>query len=343
MKVLVTGASGHLGAHLTRLLVQEGFDVRAMVRPSSNIEALKTLKIERVYGDVLNRESLVSAMKGCRFVFHLGCPTSLEKGLFETITKGMDNVLSASLEANIERLVYTSSIVTIGYSDSRKNLLDESSSQRTDASTYHSGKWQAEQSALEFSRRSGLDLVITNPSTIVGSLDYRVTPSNAPIQQCIDRGLPVAFDSGVTVVHAADVAQGHLLALRKGRSGERYILGGNRVTIADYFSLISKVCNKPAPKIVLPKVALLAAGSGFSLLNSFGLKVPFTFKQAKVLAGRYGWYSSAKASNELGYTWRSLEESIRSYVDWKRNLNSSELDERSSADSLCTGGTNSAR
>lgn len=317
MKVLVTGASGHLGAHLARELLWDGYDVRALVRKSSCLSGLRGLDIEVVTGDVLNEDSLITAMSGCRHVFHLGCPTGLEKGLFETITKGVQNVLSACQKTKIDRLVLTSSVVTIGYSDSPEEILDERANNLTEASPYHAGKWHAEKSALNSARAVGLDLVVTNPATIIGALDFRVTPSNAPIQRCMERGLRVAFDSGLTVVHVRDVARGHLLALKHGRSYERYILGGTRVTIPDYFNQISQVCGRPSPKLVLPRAAILCAGAGFSLLNSLGMKVPFTLQQARHLAGRYGWYSSSKAVEELGYSWSPLRDSIKSYVDWR--------------------------
>lgn len=318
MRALVTGASGHLGAFLCRALLSDGFDVRAMVRPQSRLHGLDGLEIEVVSGDVLNRDSVLNAASNCNVVFHLGCPTGLEANLLRTIASGTDNVLSACLDAKIDRLVFTSSIVTVGYSQNIENVLDEQSNTLTAASDYHIGKWHAEKAVLEFANKSGLDVVITNPATIIGAMDYRVTPSNAPIQQCLDKGLPFAFDSGLTVVHAEDVANGHLQALKRGKSGERYILGGTRVTIADYFALISEVCGRRPPVAILPRVALLSAGAAFSVLNGVGIKVPFTYRQADVLAGRYGWYSSQKAVEQLGYSWRGLRESIESYVNWKR-------------------------
>lgn len=318
MRALVTGASGHLGAFLCRALLNDGFDVRAMVRPKSRLNGLNGLDVDVVNGDVLDRDSVARAASNCEAVFHLGCPTSLVSNLRQTISTGTDNVLSACLDAKVDRLVFTSSIVTVGYSQSIENVLDERSNQLTLASDYHIGKWHSEKTVLDFAAKTGLDVVITNPATIIGALDYRVTPSNAPIQQCLDKGLPFAFDSGLTVVHAEDVANGHVQAFKRGISGERYILGGTRVTIPDYFSVISEVCERRPPIAVLPRIALLSAGATFSLLKSVGMNVPFGYRQADVLAGRYGWYSSEKAVKQLGYSWRGLRESIESYVSWKR-------------------------
>lgn len=319
MKALVTGASGHLGAHMCRVLLDDGFDVRAMVRKSSRLTGLRGLDVELVYGDVLDADSLTVATKNCDAVFHLGCPTKVEPGLFSTILKGTENILSASFSANVNRVVFTSSIATIGYSVNKDAVLDENTNQLTDASPYHVGKWHAERMIRDFTDKTGLDVVITNPATIIGALDYRVTPSNAPIQQCIDKGLLFAFDAGLTIVHVEDVAKGHLLAYKHGFAGNRYILGGTRVTVPDYFQMIAELCERPGPRLILPREALLLIGAGFSVLNFAKVKVPFTFKLAR-LAGRYGWYSSEKAQRELGYSWRPIRESISSYIAWKKGL-----------------------
>jgi dihydroflavonol-4-reductase len=160
-------------------------------------------------------------------------------------------------------------------------------------------------------------VVVVNPATVIGPLDYRVTPSNQPIQRCIDRGLPFVFDSGVTVAHAEDVARGHLLALLHGRVGERYILGGERTTIAEYFRLICALCGRPKPYVRIPRFAMLALGTGFSVLQRAGKRtVPFTYNQAVQLVGKYGWYTSQKAAAELGYSWRPLAKAVSSYIEW---------------------------
>jgi dihydroflavonol-4-reductase len=318
MKVLVIGASGHLGAHLARVLLADGHAVRALVRSGSDTRGLAGLPLELVRGDVLDRASLAAALRDCRAAFHLAAPTSLTPELSRVVIEGTRNVLDESLRAGLERLLYTSSVATVGYAR-RPAVLDERSNEFTRASAYHVSKWQAERAALDFGRRSGLPVVVLNPATIVGPLDYRVTPSNAPLQRCLARGLPYTFDSGLTVVHAEDVARGHVLALRRGTPGERYILGGDRVTIREYFSLLCELCGRPAPRLHLPRAALLAAGAGFSLLRALGWRgAPFTFTQAWHLAGCYGWYASTKAAEQLGYRWRPVREAASGFLDWVR-------------------------
>jgi dihydroflavonol-4-reductase len=320
MSVLVIGASGHIGAHLCRTLLAEGYVVRALVRPTSDTAGIAALDVEVVHGDVLDGASLGRAMAGCTEAYHLGAPTGGEPGTQTVIGQGTRNVLEQALHSGLQRVVYTSSIVTVGYAPRPGIVLDESSNHLTPATPYHAAKWHAEREVMDFSRRTGLPVVVVNPATVVGSLDLRVTPSNAPIQRCLDRGLPFTFDSGLTIVHAEDVARGHLLAMRRGRPGERYILGGDRLTIRDYFRLISSTCQRRGPWINIPTWAMFALGAGFSLLHRLGKKrVPFTWSQARQLVGKYGWYSSHKAVRELGYRWRPAQEAIADYVAWAQS------------------------
>ncbi len=320
MTALVIGASGHLGAHLCRALLADGQRARALVRPSSDVRGLAGLPLEVIHGDVLDAASLARAMAGCETAYHLGAPTQVTPDLARVVLEGTGNVLEQGRRAGLRRLVYTSSIVTVGYADGPGPLLDEASARPSGATPYHEAKWQAEQLVLRFWRQTGWPVVVVNPATVVGPLDFRVTPSNAPVQRCLDRGLPFSFRSGLTVVHAEDVARGHLLAMRHGRPGERYILGGDRVTIPDYFSLVCELCGRPRPRVCLPRWALLAAGLAFSALRGLGwARVPFTFTQARELAGKYGWYSSARAVRELGYSWRPAREAVADYVAWARS------------------------
>lgn len=216
-------------------------------------------------------------------------------------------------------MVYVSSIVTIGYSSTPHVILDERTNQRTDATSYHSAKWVAEREVIAFGRSEGLSVVIVNPATLVGPLDYRVTPSNAPIQWCLEGRLRIALPGGVTVVHVADAARGLVLAMQHGRSGERYILGGDRLTIPEYFMLIARQCDRPGPLMTLPRSAVIASALVFSLVERLiGRRMPLTFSQARHLVGKYGWYSSDKAARELGYRWRPAAEAVNAYVSWVR-------------------------
>ena len=287
MKKLIIGATGHLGLHLTRVLIANNYAVRALVRRSSNLIGLTGLDVEVVYGDILDPDSLAGAMIGCDVVFHLAAPTSLVPEMEHIIVDGTRHVLEQASHAGISKLIYTSSVATIGYARSPNEILDESFNQLTRASAYHTAKWHAEKLALKFSESSDVAVVVVNPATIVGPLDYRITPSTLPIQRCLDKGLPFTFESGLTVVHVEDAARGHLLAMLRGKAGQRYILGGDRITISEYFKLICKLCERPLPYFKIPRLAMLAAGAGFSVLQRAGVAtVPFTYRQAAPLGGK---------------------------------------------------------
>ena len=184
-KVLVIGASGHLGGHLVGLLVSMGFEVRALVREGSRTEGLANLAVELVYGDVLNKPSIARAMEGCDAAFHLAAPTPLVSGLRKVIVQGTRNVLESAQTLKLSTVVYTSSAVTVGYTDEPDTILDESNWTTVPASPYHLAKFEAERMVLAFAKTATFRLVVVNPATIVGSLDFRITPSTQPIQQCL--------------------------------------------------------------------------------------------------------------------------------------------------------------
>lgn len=320
MKAVVLGASGHLGAHLVRALLSRGDSVRAFVRPNSATSAIDGLPIEVVRGDVLDRESVRRSLRDRETVYHLAAPTTLVPGVRHTIVEGTRIVLEEAKQAAVPRVLLVSSVVTIGYSDRPDRILDESSAELSRASDYHVAKWEAEQMALALARAGEVPVSVVNPASIVGPLDYRVTPSNAPIQRCIDGGLPLAFAGGLTITHAADVAEGVFLAASRGQVGERYILGGECVSIPEYFASITRACGRAPPRLVVPRLGMLSAGLAANVLRALGVRgMPFTFGQIRNVAGRYAWYSSEKARLTLGFRWRSSQSAIASYVNWVRD------------------------
>ena len=320
MTALVIGANGHLGAHLVRRLLHDGFPVRAFVRPTSDTKPLAGIDVEIVRGNIRDQQSLLEAVKDCDEVYHLAAPTHRVPDASVIIVEGTRNVLQACHSGGVRRLVYVSSIVTIGYSSTPDVILDERTNQRTDATSYHSAKWIAERDVIAFGRTAGLSVVVANPATLVGPLDYRVTPSNAPIQWCLEGRLRIAVPGGVTVVHVEDAARGLVQAMQHGRSCERYILGGDRLTMLEYFRLIATQCGRPGPLMTLPRSVVLASGIVFSLVERLSSRpMPLTFSQARHLVGKYGWYSSDKAVRELGYRWRPASEAVNGYVSWVRS------------------------
>ena len=287
--------------------------------PTSDLRGLTGVDTQIVQGDILDVSSLAAAMDGCEVVYHLAAPTDRSADAHRVIVLGTRNVLETCRHLRVQRLLYASSIVTVGYSSTPRLVLDERANQRIEASAYHSSKWLAEREVIAFTNRESLSTVVVNPATVVGPLDYRVTPSNAPIQRCLDSGLRWAIPGGITVVHVEDAARGLMLAMQRGRRGERYILGGERVALPDYFTLIAALCGRPAPRLTLPRWAVLGAAALFSAAEHLIARPgPFSFTQAWHLVGRYGWYSSEKAVNELGYRWRPAVDAVQDYVTWVR-------------------------
>jgi dihydroflavonol-4-reductase len=317
MASLVIGASGHLGAHLVRELIADGEVVRVLVRPTSDLSGLEGLDVEVGYGDVRDPRSIAQAMQGCRYVYHLGAPTRIESGLFRTVVTGARNVLESAHATGVERVVYTSSTVTVGYSRDPRHMLDETRNDLTPASAYHIAKWHAEKLVLSYSEQTGLPVVVVNPSHIVGPLDYRGTSSTEPIRRCVTGGVRVAFPGGVTLAHAQDVARGHILAMRRGIPGERYILGGEPVQMTEYMRMAAEACGSPPIRWSLPRWAMLAAGAGFSTLSLLTrIDPPFSFASARYIVGRFAWYSSAKAERQISYSWRPARVAVRETADW---------------------------
>jgi dihydroflavonol-4-reductase len=321
MASLVIGASGHLGAHLVRELIADGEMVRVLVRPTSDLRGLAGLDVEVEHGDIRDPKSITAAMQGCRHVYHLGAPTRVESNLFRTVVAGARHVLECACAAGVERVVYTSSTVTVGYSRDPKQLLDETSNDLTPASAYHVAKWHAERLVLAYSLQTGLPVVVVNPSHIIGPLDYRGTSSTEPIRRSVTGGMLVSFPGGVTLVHAQDVARGHIKAMHSGRPGQRYILGGEPVQMAEYIGMAAEACGKPPTRRSLPRWAMLAAGAGFSTLSMLTrTDPPFSFTTARYTVGRFAWYSSAKAERELSYSWRPARVSVRETADWMSSV-----------------------
>jgi dihydroflavonol-4-reductase len=317
VKSLVIGASGHLGAHLVRELAADGEAVRVLVRPASDLRGLASLDVEIKHGDIRDPRSLAAAVQGCRQVYHLGAPTRIESGLFRTVVAGARYVLECARAAGVERLVYTSSTVTVGYSTNPQHLLDETSNDMTPASDYHVAKWHAEKLVLAFWAQTGLPIVVVNPSHIIGPLDYRGTASTESIRRCVQGRVLFTFTGGLTLVHAQDVARGHILAMRRGTPGQRYILGGDPVHIAEYVQMAAEACGRPSTRLWLPRWAVMAAGIGFSTLGAFTrTNPPLSFSSARHTVGRFAWYSSAKAESELSYSWRPARVAVCQTVDW---------------------------
>jgi dihydroflavonol-4-reductase len=324
MTTLVTGASGHIGAHVVRHLLAQGRAVRALVRPTSNLRGLAGLDIERVHGDVLDRASLVAALKGCSAVYHLAAvvaewshdPAIIHK----TAIDGTANMLHAvASTSGIQRLIYTSSVAAVGLSHSPHALRHEGHYNTEDTTHYSVAKTRAESLAQEIASQQGLPLVIVNPVVVLGPLDYRPTPATQIVVRVLRYRLPIYVAGGANIVHADDVARGHLLAEAHGRIGERYILSGENLTIQELFRMVEDVVGRRTPRVELGRRTLSTLAWGAeTIARLLGTPPLVTRARALSMVGRYGFYASTKAQHELGYTARSARETLTDTVHWVR-------------------------
>ena len=319
----LTGASGFLGGHVARLLVEEGRSVRALVRPSSDLGGLADLAIETVTGDLGDPASLAAALEGCRELFHvaadyrLWAPNPAE--IYASNVEGTRNILQAARDAGVERVVYTSTVGCIGVpgngdpgDEDRAVALSEMEG------PYKRSKYLAEQAALEFATE-GFPVVIVNPTAPVGEGDRKPTPTGQIIVDFLRGAMPAYLDTGLNIVDVRDVARGHLAAMEHGVSGERYILGGRNTTLREIFNALSKISGRPAPKIRIPYAAAYAYGAVSTAAARLTGRPPRAPLDAVRMARKKMFIRSAKAEREIGFSPGRVEEALERAIRWFRN------------------------
>jgi dihydroflavonol-4-reductase len=326
MRALVTGATGFVGAAVTRALLAEGWDVRALVREGSDRSNLNTLSVEPAVGDLTDPRSLERAVADCAAVFHvaadyrLGAPDPSQ--LYRANVEGTRNILTAATRARVERVVYTSSVATIGIpADGTPG--DERTPVALEAMIghYKRSKFLAEQAALE-TTRDGLSLIIVNPSTPIGPGDVKPTPTGQLVLDAAAGRMPAYVDTGLNVVHVDDVAAGHLLALSRGRTGERYILGGEDMTLEQILGEIARIVGRRPPRVRLPYALVLPmayVAEGVARIS--GRSGRLTLEGLRMSRKRM-FFASAKAERELGYSWRPPAEAFADAIRWFRSRGS---------------------
>ncbi len=322
MRALVTGATGFVGAAVARALLNEGWQVRALVRGGSDRGNLRQLPLEIATGDLRDRPSLDAALAGCGALFHvaadyrLGAPDPRQ--LYATNVEGTRNILLAARQAGVERTVYTSSVATMGIPDD-----GSPGDERTPVSLeamighYKRSKFLAEQVAVE-AARAGQPVVIVNPSTPVGPGDIKPTPTGRLVLDAAAGRMPAYVDTGLNIVHVDDVAAGHLLAYHRGRTGERYILGGDDMTLREILALIAMLVGRKPPRVRLPYAAVLPIAylaEAWTRVSGHSGRVTL---EGVRLARKRMFFSSAKAASELGYRWRPPIEAFEDALRWFR-------------------------
>lgn len=328
MKCFVTGASGFIGANLVQELVARGHQVRALVRPSSDLRGLADVECERITGDVHDRAALTEAMRGCAWCFHVAASYHLwlrdYAPMYAANVEGTRNVLQAAADAGCGRIVYTSTVGCIGLPKEDKGRIfptDETTPAFEAQMTNHykRSKWQAEAVATKLAR-DGLPIVIVNPSAPVGPRDVKPTPTGQVIVDFLNRAMPAYLDTGLNWVHVRDVAIGHILAAERGSVGQRYILGNaeGNWTMKQALDVLAEITGLPAPKFRVPySVALAAAhvNEAFSALTGKPPKAPV----AGVRMAKYKmWFSPAKAIRDLGLPQTAPKQALADAVEWFR-------------------------
>lgn len=321
LRAFVTGGTGFLGANLLRLLHERGYSVRALVRPSTSTHHLKDLPVDWVKGS-LDSPDLGEQMCGCQVLFHVAAHYSLWQRdrdlLYQSNVLGTRRVLAAARTAGIERTVYTSSVAAIGVGDRGRAVTESYQSPPEKLiGAYKQSKYWAEQEVLE-AVKLGQDVVIVNPSTPIGPWDSKPTPTGDIILRFLRRKMPAYVDTGLNLIDVRDVAWGHLLALERGKTGDRYLLGHKNLSLKAILEELAGITGFPAPKIVLPFwLPFTAAWIEEKLLFPLG-RAPSVPIDGVRMARHSMYYDASKAVCELGLPQSSIRQALDDAVRWFR-------------------------
>jgi dihydroflavonol-4-reductase len=313
---LVTGASGFVGWHVARLLVERGHKVRALARTTSKIPELD---VERATGDLRDPASLAGAVAGCGAVFHVAADYRLwskhPDELYASNVDGTLNMLNAAKKAGVDRLVYTSTVGCIGVPEA--GLGDESTPVTLDEMTgvYKRSKFLAEREALK-AAQEGFPVVIVNPTAPMGDRDFKPTPTGQIVLDFLNGAMLAYIDTGLNVVHVQDVAIGHLLAFEKGTPGERYILGSENLTLGQILKLLAAITGRKPPSLELPYLVAWTAGAITTALAHLTGVPPRIPLEAVRMAKKKMWVTHQKAARELGYAPRPARQALEDAVGW---------------------------
>ena len=321
MKCFVTGATGFLGSHVARQLLAQGADLRLLVRATSRTDNIDDLAAERVVGDLRDPESLKKGMAGCEFVFHVAADYRLwarnGQELYDSNVEGTRNILQAARDAGVRRVIYTSSVATMGFGNNGR-LTDESTPVTLSnmIGDYKRSKFMAERLVIE-AGQAGQDVVMVNPTTPIGERDIKPTPTGRIVVDFLRRKFPAYVDTGLNLVDVVDCAEGHLLAMEKAVPGERYILGGENLTLKQILDKLAAITGLPSPKVKLPYAVAYATGVVDTLVTGKIRKREPRVTLDSVRMGRKKMFvTSAKAERELGWNPRPVDDALRRAVEW---------------------------
>jgi dihydroflavonol-4-reductase len=321
-RALVTGATGFLGASVARVLLERGRDLRLLVRASSDRRNVDGLDAELHVGDLRDAAAVSAAVAGCDEVFHVAAEYSFwsadPAAIHESNVRGACNVMKACLEHDVERVVYTSTVGTIGLGGAERDVRDERSpmAEGQFCGAYKRSKRDAEEAVLAYVAR-GLPVVVVNPSAPIGPWDRKPTPTGQIIVDFMLGRMPAYLDTGLNIVHVRDVAIGHVLAAERGRIGERYILGNRNMSLADILATLASLTGRAAPKIRIPYFVAYAAGLASTVIaDRITHRSPRIALDAVKMARFNMFFSAAKAVAELGLPQTPVEQAFGDALDW---------------------------
>jgi dihydroflavonol-4-reductase len=319
--VLVTGASGFLGAAIANSARAAGYKVRVLIRSSSPRTNIHP-DDEIVLGDLCQRESLTVALHGARYLVHAAADYRLwapfPDDILRNNVEGTRILMEEALRAGVERIVYTSSVATIGLRDGEPADETRVLAAAEAVGAYKTSKVMAERLVDDMVSRAGLPAVTVNPSTPIGPRDVRPTPTGRIIVEAASGRMPAFVDTGLNLVHVDDAAAGHLAALQRGRIGERYILGGENVHLSAMLADIAHLVGRRPPRLRLPIAAVYPLAAGAELWARWSGREPFATRDGLRMARHHMFFSDAKARRELGYVSRPYREGIADAIAWFR-------------------------
>src|SRR5580658_1982054 len=343
MLAFVTGATGFLGSHVARVLVEQGAELRLLVRPTSDLRNIDGLVADRVVGDLRDAAAIEKALSGCDVVFHVAADYRLwvrdPDQMYRSNVEGTRALLEAAQKQNVRRVVYTSSVATLGFTSNhataglRSARTGEGARPHTSPVTdeespvsladmighYKRSKFMAEQVAVE-AAKSGGDVVIVNPTTPIGERDIKPTPTGRIVVDFLKRKFPAYVETGLNLVDATECARGHVQALETGRSGERYILGGENLTLKQILDRLAVITGLKSPTVKLPYVFAFAAGVVDEMVTGRLLgREPRATIDAVRMGRKMMFVSSAKAERELGWRILPVDAALRRSVEWFRD------------------------
>ncbi|HYE75927.1 MAG TPA: hopanoid-associated sugar epimerase [Blastocatellia bacterium] len=321
MKAFVTGATGFIGGNLARMLLSDGHQVKVLARANSDRRNISDLPVEVIEGSLDNWELLADQMVGCDAVFHVAAHYSLwardSQSIYRVNVAGTQNILSAAKTAGVKRVVHTSSVAAIGVPPAGTLGTEETQTTLEElVSDYKKSKFLAEEAARD-AARNGLDVVIVNPSTPIGAHDVKPTPTGEILLRFLQNRMPAYVHTGLNLIDVEDVARGHILAWQRGRTGERYILGNQNLTLKEMLDILASITGKSAPKFAVPHFIPLTVAyiDEMILARYFGKKPQVSFYSVQ-MSQKAMYYDSSKAVRELGLPQSSIKGAIEKAVRW---------------------------